>query len=365
MTPPPTATASVVTAPSSSELRDLPLPQIEGESGLLRVEATGVCGTDVRDYPRADLQPRVMGHEIVGIVEAVGELAKERWPVQEGDRVLLEEYLPCGHCKACRSGEYRLCPATDIVHNPDAVRYGATPVDRSPGLWGGYAQYLYLHARTVFHRVDPSVDPRHLTLAIPLSNGYQWVYKAGGAGPGSCVVVLGPGQQGLACVVAAKAAGARRVIVSGLKKDRLRFATARQLGADLCVDVESEDLHDVVHQATSGEMASLVVDTAAGDASTTSAAFAVLRQGGTLVLAARQKMPIHFEIHQVRDKALTVKGVRGHSFEAVEWALDLLASGWEGVEAFSGTIFPLKGLDDALAAAASGEVVHACIDPWL
>lgn len=361
---PTTATASVVTGPLTSELRELPLPDIGDESGLLRVEATGVCGTDVRDYPRADLEPRVMGHEIVGVVEAVGKLARERWPVAEGDRVVLEEYLPCGYCKACRSGDYRLCPATDIVHHRAAIRYGATPVDRWPGLWGGYAQYLYLHPRTVFHRADASIEPARLTLAIPLSNGYEWVYKAGAAGPGSCVVVLGPGQQGLACVVAAKAAGANPIIVAGLGTDGSRLAMAGKLGADHCVNVEEQDLCQVVSRATSGEMASVVVDTAAGDAATTSAGLGVLRQGGTFVLAARQKMPIEFQINLVRDKALILRGVRGHSFEAVEWALHLLASGFEGAEALSGAVFGLEQMDRALAAAAGGEVVHACVDPW-
>lgn len=360
----PTASAAVVTGPSTSELRDLPLPEIAPDAGLLRVEAAGVCGTDVRDYPRAELPPRVMGHEIVGTVERLGEDARLRWPVREGTRVLLEEYLPCGQCPACRSGDYRLCPATDIVHNPDAVRYGATPLARAPGLWGGYAQYLYLHPRTVFHRVDPSVDPVHLTLAIPLSNGYEWAYRVGGIGPGECCVVLGPGQQGLACVVAAKMAGAAPVVIAGLGRDVQRLRTARDLGADVTVDVEQQDLVDVVRRVTGGAMASVVVDTAAGDAVTTSAACHSLRQGGTLVLAARQKEPIRFEINQVRDKALAVRGVRGHSYQAVEWALGLLAAGWEGTEHLGAAVFALKEIDDALVAAAGAQVVHACVDPW-
>lgn len=359
-----TATASVVTGPRRSELRDVPLPKVTAETGLLRVEASGVCGTDVRDYPRPELPVRIMGHEIVGTVERLGAVAAQRWPVSVGERVILEEYLPCGQCPVCRSGQFRLCPATDVNHNPNAVRYGAIPLAKAPGLWGGYSQYLFLHPNTVFHRVDQTVDPRRLTLTIPLSNGYEWVYRAGGVVPGSCIVVFGPGQQGLACVVAAKAAGAGTVIITGLTKDARRLAVARRLGADVSVDVEREDLVDAVRAVTSGSMASLVVDTAAVDTATTDAAFAVLRQGGTLVLAARQRQPIHFAIHHVRDKALTIKGVRGHSYESVEWSLALLASAWEGSELLGGELFGLENLDGALTAAANGEVVHACIDPW-
>jgi threonine dehydrogenase-like Zn-dependent dehydrogenase len=159
-------------------------------------------------------------------------------------------------------------------------------------------------------------------------------------------------------------AGACPVLVTGMGRDARRLGIARALGADVAVNVEDQDLTEVVRQATGGAMASVVVDTAAGDAVTTSAAFRVLRQGGTLVLAARQKQPIQFEINQVRDKALAVRGVRGHSYQAVEWALGLLASGWEGTEALGGAVFALKEIDDALAAAGNGEVVHACVDPW-
>jgi hypothetical protein len=127
--------------------------------------------------------------------------------------VALEEYLPCLACAWCLSGDFRLCEATEI--KPGGLRYGSTGLDVAPGLWGAYARYQYLHPSTVFHRMPAHVPARLATLALPLGNGIEWVHRQGGAGPGQCVLVQGPGPQGLACVVAAKEAGASCVIVTG------------------------------------------------------------------------------------------------------------------------------------------------------
>jgi threonine dehydrogenase-like Zn-dependent dehydrogenase len=170
-----------------------------------------------------------MGHENVGWIYRNGPAASRRWGLREGDRVALEEYLPCSHCNLCRSGEFRLCEETE-ARRPGALRYGTTPVIQEPGLWGGYSQYQYLHPNSVFHRVADDVPAELASMCLPLGNGVQWTYLDGRAGPGKTVLIQGPGQQGLACVIAAKAAGADHVIVSGLARDRERLAIAKALG---------------------------------------------------------------------------------------------------------------------------------------
>ena len=170
------------------------------------VEAAGVCGSDWKSY-QSDGPVRIMGHENIGHVYRIGSVAARRWGLREGDRVALEEYLPCGHCHLCRSGEFRLCEQTE-ARRPGALRYGTTPVAVSPGLWGGYSQYQYLHPDSVFHRVREDVPAELAAMCIPIGNGFQWMYLDGAVGPGKTVLIQGPGQQGLACVIAAKAAGA-------------------------------------------------------------------------------------------------------------------------------------------------------------
>src|SRR2546423_639642 len=98
-----TGLAAVMTAPRHTELREMPLPEIGADAGLLRVVACDICGSDWGKYTSNQFVPCILGHEIVGYVEKLGPIARARWGVKEGDYVALEEYLPCGHCEYCRT----------------------------------------------------------------------------------------------------------------------------------------------------------------------------------------------------------------------------------------------------------------------
>lgn len=234
------ALAAVAVNARATELREFAIPEIAPDAGLLRIEATGICGSDWPMYLNAKPGPRILGHEMIGTIAKLGDIARERWGVTEGDRVALEEYLPCGHCEYCRTGEYRSCLATDSSL-PGAIRYGSTPLTVAPSLWGGYSQYLYMHPRTVLHRVPAGVPHHIAAMALPIGNGFQWAYLDGEAGPGKTVVILGPGQQGLGCVIAAKAVGADCIIISGLARDERRLGVAHELGAHHTIMADQEE----------------------------------------------------------------------------------------------------------------------------
>jgi threonine dehydrogenase-like Zn-dependent dehydrogenase len=357
--------AAVAAAPGTTELREFALPEIPRDGGLLRVEAAGVCGSDIAAYRRVR-EPTILGHENVGRIEALGDAARERWGFEAGDRVLIEEYLPCGHCAWCRSDDFRLCDATDIWLG--GMRYGSTPVRVAPALWGGFSRFQYLHPRSVLHRVPDDVPAELAALAIPLSNGFEWVMREARAAYGATVVIQGPGQQGLACVIAAKLAGAARVIVSGLERDARRLAVAKLLGADDTLVGAGGALERHVREVTGGRMADLVVEASSGGPETVSAALRLARKRGTVVLCGEKHAPIaDFDADAVVSRVLRVIGVRGHGYAAVESALALIASRRLPLDAMCTDSFALAGVDRAirrLGGEDGSDAIHVTVLPW-
>ena len=356
--------ASVAVSPGRSEVREFAMPRIDRDSGLLKVEAAGVCGTDVGSYARK-APPRVLGHENVGRIVALGTDAAKRWGVQEGDRVAVEEYLPCGHCDRCRTTDFRLCAATDS--RGGGIRYGSTPITVAPALWGGYSQYLYLHPNSVLHKVPESVPASLLALALPISNGYEWAYVEGGAGPEKSVVIIGPGQQGLACVLAAKIAGSKHITVLGLGRDAHRLKLANQLGADLVINTEDSENQAVLAELNSAAATDLVIDTALGDTSTLVPALSMVAQRGTVLISTAADNVDRLPLKTMQWKCAAIKGVRGHSYSSVEWAISTIAAGKYALEAMCTQTFGLENVHRAIQATGGQtdlESVHVTVDPW-
>jgi threonine dehydrogenase-like Zn-dependent dehydrogenase len=348
-----------------TEVREYAFPEIPPDAGVLKIEAAGVCGSDWQAY-QADRPPRIMGHENVGRIYRLGPIAARRWGLREGDRVALEEYLPCGHCALCRSGEFRLCDQTE-ARRPGALRYGTTPITEKPGLWGGYSQYQYLHPDSVFHRVPDDVPAELAAMCLPLGNGIQWTYLDGRAGPGKTVLIQGPGQQGLACVIAAKAAGADCVIVSGLSRDRARLDIAAALGADQTIDVETESLDDRVQSITGGLGVDISIDTAGGTDTLVHAMRVTRKNGSVLFAAAPSATPPDFQIASLLAGRLTLKPCRGHSYESVELALHYIASRRYPLEQMATHRFGLNEVDLAVRSVGgqgAPGAVHVSVLPW-
>lgn len=367
-----TVLAAVSKPGLKTELQSFAAPPIGADDGLLHVELTGVCGSDWPMYQAFPISkgPLILGHEAVGTVDKLGRLAAQRFGVKEGDRVALEEYLPCGHCKYCRTGDFRLCDTTDTLNRADALRFGSTPISIAPSLWGGYSQSQYLHPNSVFHKVPDHVSARQATMALPLGNGVEWAFLQGGAKLGDCVVIQGPGQQGLACVVAAKEAGAAKIIVTGLSSetDRKRLDVALKLGADHIIRVDEEDLLESVADLTGGEMADLIIDCASGGGATVTSAIQLANKGGRVLLGGIKHAAIpKFDSDLLIKKFITLKGMRGHSYRAVELALGLIKSGKYPLDLMCTHVFPLSRTHDALTTiGGSGEPgsIHVSVDPW-
>ncbi len=322
-----TARALVLEAPRRLAPRELPIPDIGDDDGLVRVAACGLCGTDHEQYTGelAGGFAFVPGHETVGVIEAVGPRAAQRWGVAAGDRVAVEVFKSCRECDACLAGEYRRCERHGI-----GDMYGFIPVDRTPGLWGGYAEYQYLAPDSMVVRVPAGLDPVVATLFNPLGAGIRWGATVPGTAVGDVVAVLGPGIRGLCAAAAAKEAGAGFVMVTGLgPRDGPRLRLAREFGADLAIDVAVDDPVSALRRAT-GRLADVVVDVTPKAPAAFAQAVALVRRAGTVVVAGtrgRGSEAPGFSPDVVVYKELRIIGALGVDATAYRAALELLASG--------------------------------------
>lgn len=344
-----TSRAAVLYAPGDLRIEELEIPETRADDGLLRVEATGVCGTDVAAYygvnPYYEL-PSVLGHELVGRVEKIGDAAAKRWGVQEGDRIVVEEYLPCGTCRSCLAGAYQMCVVP---------RYGGKSIEAHGRLFGGYADYMYLHPQAIVHKVAEDVSPELVQLYIPISNGLDWVSRIGALPVGGTAVVVGPGPHGLACVIGAVEAGAGRVIVIGQERDSARFEVAKKLGATDVLAGSTEEVLEGVRELTGGVLADTVIN--AADASVAlETAVAVAGDRATVVQAGLPKNkgggaePV---LEALNSKALSIRGVRGRPSRAVPPTLRLIESGRYPLELLCTSRLPIEKTEAALTTVGS------------
>jgi alcohol dehydrogenase len=321
-----TARALVLERPRQLAERSLPLPAVGDDDGLLRIEACGLCGTDHEQWSGA--LPAgfafVPGHESIGVIEAIGPRAAQRWGVAVGERVAVEVFQSCRDCDQCRAGTYRRCARHGMRD-----MYGFIAVDRAPGLWGGYAEHQYLAPDSLLLPVPTALDPVVATLFNPVGAGIRWAATVPGTRTGDVVAVLGPGVRGLSACAAAKEAGAGFVLVTGVgPADDARLALARSFGADLTVDVRADDPVAALRAAT-GRLADVVVDVTAKAPAALGQAVALARPGGTVVLAGTRgstDTPGFVPDHVVY-KELRLVGALGVDAPAYRAALDLLASG--------------------------------------
>jgi threonine dehydrogenase-like Zn-dependent dehydrogenase len=356
--------AAVLVAPNKFEIRELDIPEIPDDAALLQLEACGICGSDIHGAERLPHGPKILGHENVGVVARIGKTASSRWGVVEGDRIALEEYVPCGACKWCRSDDYRFCPATDIAGPGPRLWYGSTALDVWPSLWGGYSQYMYVHPNAVVHKVPANIPATSAAAFLPFSNGIEWAYEYGEVGLGDSILIQGPGQQGLACVIAAKAAGASSIIVSGLARDAVRLDVAKTLGATHTVNVEDEDLVSIVRDITGGEGVNVVVNVTGGGKGTVADAVAVAGKRCNIVLAAAGHETV--DVGTFGRRKIALKQANGHSYKSVEMAIQFLASGTLPMERIATHAFPLNQAMEAINAVAgrgTPGAIHVSIVP--
>lgn len=354
------------------EIQEFELPKIGPQDGLLRIEACGMCGSDVEQYdgalkPLGLNYPVIPGHEPLGHIEEVGAEAARRWNVKKGDRVVIEPVLGCGHCRSCLTGAYRRCRT--VRPGNSIPCYAFIPTNVPPALWGGYAEYMYLDPHTVMHKVAPDLPADLVALYQPIAAGIRWAVQEPGTKLGDTVVILGPGQRGLGSLVAAREAGAAQVIVTGLMKDAHKLSLAREFGADATVIADREDTVARVLELTRGEGADVVVDVTAVSVQPIADAVEIAKPGGTIIIAGVKGSgaTISLVTDKILTKELTIKGVWSQDLRAFEPALRLIESRKYPLEKMHTHTFGLNEVDRAirtLAGRVAGEnAIHVSVAP--
>lgn len=346
------ARALVLDAPRTFVEREVELPTIGSDDGLLRVEACGLCGTDHEQYTGELFpgRPFIPGHESIGVIEQLGPEAAARWDVAVGDRVALGVFQTCGECKHCLANDPRRCKANGL-----ATSYGFRGFDVAPSLWGGYATHQYLAPGSLLLKVPATLDPVLATMFNPLGAGIRWGVVAPGTKEGDVVAVLGPGVRGLSAACAAKEAGAAFVMVTGFgERDHPRLEAARSFGADLVVDVAEEDPIAAMRRAAG--KADVVVDVTAKAPAAFAQAVELARPGGTVVVAGirGQASTPGFNPDTIVYEELRVMGALGVDMPDYQAAIDLLATGKYPFASLDREVVDLDGAD-ALLQTMAGE----------
>lgn len=341
----------MVTAPGCLEVRRYPTPEVGPRDALLTIEMVGVCGSDPK-YFRGSIaapMPLVLGHEMVGRIERIGDEAAAAYQVRAGDRVIVEACVPCGLCPACLTGSYRFCRR--------ARTYGTRmSADVPPHLWGGYADAMFLLPGSIVHRISDRLPAESAVLInAVIANGIQWVVLMGGARLGSSVVVQGAGPQGFAAAVAAREAGARRVVVTGLARDAHKESLLLQFGADAFVDMEGADPLSQVRAHVGADGPDLVVDVTGNPQAIATSVGLVRPQGTVIVAGLTGGRSVPLPTDEIALREVRLQGVFSKGNAAVAAAVALVESNRYPFERMVTHRYPLEDAEQALRVAA-GEV---------
>jgi threonine dehydrogenase-like Zn-dependent dehydrogenase len=359
--------AVVQTGPRQIEMREYPRPVLGPTTGaVLRVEACGICGSDVEQYKGAMGTrglPMIPGHEPLGIIEEITDETAARWGVRPGDRVAVEIMIPCRSCGRCLAGNYMNC------RNRIGSHGGGNPPERQDRLTGGYAEYIDLHPNSIVHPIRNDLPAEIAVMYNPLGAGVRWALEYGGVHLGSTVLVMGAGQRGLAAILASRYVGAGTIIATGLARDAKKLELAKEFGADYTINVDEEDTVERVRELTDGGV-DVAIDLTPMAQQPIIDAINAVRWGGTIVLAGLKG---HKEIPLTTDmlinKALTVKGAFSVDANGYENAIKLIESGKFPLEKMQTHKYGLDDVEHAIKLLA-GEIpgedgIHVAVMPGL
>jgi L-iditol 2-dehydrogenase len=220
-------------------LEEMPTPQIGPGELLVKVMASGICGSDVMEWYRIKKAPRVLGHEITGEIVEIGE-GVERYQV--GDRVFVSHHVPCNTCSYCLNGQHTVC---ETLHT----------TNYDPGGFAGYLRVPRINVDRGVFLLPDEVSFEDGAFIEPLACVVRG-QRVARLRPGQTVLVLGSGISGLLHVALARALGAGRIVATDINEYRLN--AAQRFGADVVLHAE-EDVPTRLRQANEDRLADLAI----------------------------------------------------------------------------------------------------------
>lgn len=294
------------------EIRDLPVPELGPKDILLKVEAVGVCGSDLHMYHDTQgfdvKRPVTLGHEFAGVIEAVGSHVNQ---FQVGDRVVSETpaYV-CEACIYCKTGNYNLCP--------NRKGFGVLTD-------GAMAQFVKTR-EAIVHHIPDGIPFEKAALTEPTCVAYNAVAHHSHIRPGDEVVIFGPGPIGLMCVQIAKLFSPSKLTVVGLEKDRNRLEIAKQFGADNILIADQQNVVEEILTSGDGFGVDLVLD-AVGVSITLKQSIDIVRPMGQITKIGWGPDPIGFSLDPLIQKAAKLQGSFSHTYPMWEKVLLLMEKG--------------------------------------
>lgn len=315
-------------------LEQIETPALGPHDVRLRLGAAGICGSDLHYWQHGRVgafqvrEPLIPGHEASGVVEAVGSAVTR---VQPGDRVAINPSHPCGHCDYCRSGRGNLCRKMYFLGSASVF----------PHAQGLFRDAFVMGEAQLTPITETDIGLGEIACAEPLSIGLHALHRAGPV-LGETVFITGGGTIGCMTVLAARLAGAARVVVGDVMDRPLDIA--RQAGADEVVRT------DQVDPASLNDLADVAIE-CAGHPAALATCLAAVKRGGRVMQVGTLPVEIPFPANSVMARELDYRGVfRAHL--AFDWAVQAIRSRRVDVRPLISAQLPLNQAADAFALAA-------------
>jgi threonine dehydrogenase-like Zn-dependent dehydrogenase len=349
-TVPDTMQAVICHGPKDYRMEEIPVPKPGPGEALVKVEAVGICASDLKCYAGAAKfwgdanRPAwvdagcVPGHEFTGTVVQLDDQAREHWTIDTGDRVVAEQIVPCWNCRYCDTGNYHMCQPHDM--------FGFKR--RNPG---GMASYMVFPVEALVHRISKDLPPAHAAFAEPLSCALHAVERAD-IGFNDVVVVAGCGPIGLGMIAGSAAKFPAEIVA--LDMDPRKLELAGRTGATRTINIAEQDAIGIVKGMTGGYGADVYIE-GTGHPSAVLQGLNILRKLGRFVEYSVFKDDVSVDWSIISDdKELDVRGAHlgPNCWPA---AIRLIESGKLPMDDICTHQLPLANFQEGLDLVASGK----------